>query len=317
MAIAPGSRGLRINGQCKRRLQACPEDPGRRRRRSSETRGAVHDVLARAIHWPRHVHSPQLSRNGRGAYAAFTLAAPRRLLANADAVYRNPILGGDHPDASPIRVGNEFFLTHSSFDYAPGLLIWRSHDLVNWRPVAAALHRYAGSVWAPYLSEYEGRFYIYFPADNRLRVVHADHPLGPWSEPIDLGISAIDPAHIAENGRRFLYANGGVMAELTADGLGVKAPPRHVFDPWPVPASMRIECTCLEAPKLIEHNGYFYLNVAEGGTAGPSTSHAVVSAVSPAGSSLVSFAVAAAERRCRSRCAVAQASTIVITSALP
>jgi len=99
------------------------------------------------------------------ASAAFTLTtAPHRLLAQANAVYRNPILGGDHPDASPIRVGNEFFLTHSSFDYAPGLLIWRSADLVNWRPVAAALHRYAGSVWAPYLCEYEGRFYIYFPA---------------------------------------------------------------------------------------------------------------------------------------------------------
>jgi len=71
------------------------------------------------------------------------------------------------------------------------------------------------------------------------------------------------------------------MAELTADGLGVKVPPHHAFDPWPVPASMRIECTCLEAPKVIEHNGYFYLNVAEGGTAGPSTSHSVVSARSP------------------------------------
>jgi beta-xylosidase len=149
---------------------------------------------------------------------------------------------------------------------------------VNWRPVAAALHRYVDNVYAPYLSEYEGRFYIYFPADNRLCVVHADHPFGPWSEPVDLGINAIDPAHIAENGRRFLYANDGVMAELTADGLGVKVPPHHAFDPWPVPTSMRIECTCLEAPKVIEHNGYFYLNVAEGGTVGPSTSHAVVSA---------------------------------------
>jgi len=214
-----------------------------------------------------------------GASAAITLSAfPHQLLAEAAEVYRNPILDGDHPDASPIRVGREFFLTHSSFDYAPGLLIWRSTDLVNWKPVAAALRRYVGNVYAPYLCEYQGRFYIYFPADNRLRVVHADHPLGPWSDAIDLGIHAIDPAHIAENGRRFLYANEGVMAELTADGLGVKVPPHHAFDPWPMPASMRIECTCLEAPKVIEHNGYFYLNVAEGGTAGPATSHAVVSA---------------------------------------
>src|SRR6266566_9219114 len=135
-------------------------------------------------------------------------------------------MGGDHPDASPIRVGNEFYLTHSSFDYAPGLLIWHSLDLINWRPVAAALHRYYGSVWAPYLCEYQGHFYIYFPANNRIFVVHATHPTGSWSEPIDLGISAIDPAHVAENGRRFLYTNGGQMVELMPDGLAVKSRPR-------------------------------------------------------------------------------------------
>jgi xylan 1,4-beta-xylosidase len=46
----------------------------------------------------------------------------------AGSTYRNPILGGDHPDASPIRVGDDFYLTHSSFDYAPGLLIWHSRE---------------------------------------------------------------------------------------------------------------------------------------------------------------------------------------------
>jgi xylan 1,4-beta-xylosidase len=203
----------------------------------------------------------------------------RLLLAETgSATYRNPILGGDHPDASPIRVGDDFYLTHSSFDYAPGLLIWHSRDLINWHPVAAALHSYHGSVWAPYLCEYQNRYYIYFPADNRLRVVHADHPTGPWSDPVDLGINAIDPAHIAENGRRFLYMSGGQMAELTADGLAVKTAPRVVFEPWPMPATTRMECTCLEAPKLLQHNGYYYLNVAEGGTGGPATSHSVISA---------------------------------------
>jgi len=132
--------------------------------------------------------------------AAFTVRLGA-LAQAAERSYRNPIMGGDHPDASPIRVGKDFYLTHSSFDYAPGLLIWHSADLVNWRPVAAALRRYYGNVWAPYLCEYDKRFYIYFPANNGLYVVHAEHPEGPWSEPIDLGINAIDPAHIAENGR--------------------------------------------------------------------------------------------------------------------
>lgn len=196
----------------------------------------------------------------------------------AGGTYRNPILGGDHPDGSPIRVGEDFYLTHSSFDYAPGLLIYHSRDLINWKPVAAALGRYYGTVWAPYLCEYEGRFYIYFPAAGHIMVVHADHPTGPWSEPVDLGIRAIDPAHIGENGRRFLYLVGGRMAELNPDGLSVKTPPREVFEAWPVPKNIRIECTCLEGPKLMRRGDYFYLNVAEGGTAGPATSHMVVSA---------------------------------------
>ena len=221
-----------------------------------------------------------LFRNASGTALALALQPGLRALSTEGQqhTYVNPIMGGDHPDASPIRVGKDFFLTHSSFNYAPGLLIWHSADLVNWAPVAAALHRYRGSVWAPYLCEYEGHFYIYFPAGNKLNVVHAPHPTGPWSEPIDLGISAIDPAHIAQNGRRFLYMNGGLMVELAADGLAVKSQPKAVFSPWPVPATARIECICLEGPKLLEHNGYFYLNVAEGGTGGPATSHSVVSA---------------------------------------
>jgi len=213
------------------------------------------------------------------AATAIALASGSRIaLAQPANTYRNPILGGDHPDGSPIRVGDDFYLTHSSFDYAPGLLIYHSRDLINWRPAAAALPRYYGNVYAPYLCEYQSHFYIYFPADGRLRVVHADHPTGPWSEPIELGINAIDPAHVAENGRRFLYMAGGQMAELNADGLSVKTPPRKVLEPWSIPATTRMECTCLEAPKLLEHNGWFYLNVAEGGTAGPATSHSVVSA---------------------------------------
>ena len=194
--------------------------------------------------------------NAAAASAAIALAPQVRFaLAQSAHTYRNPILGGDHPDASPIRVGSDFYMTHSSFDYAPGLLIWHSRDLINWKPVAAALHRYYDTVWAPYLCEYQNHFYIYFPAGGRLRVVHADHPTGPWSEPIDLGIKAIDPAHIAENGHRYLYMVGGQMAELTADGLAVKTPPRKVFEPgrcppqraWSAPAWRGPSCSITTA----------------------------------------------------------------------
>jgi xylan 1,4-beta-xylosidase len=194
------------------------------------------------------------------------------------ATYLNPVLGGDHPDAGAIRVGQDFFLTHSSFDYAPGLPIWHSSDLVNWKLAGAALRKYYGSVWAPYLCEHEGRYYIYFPAHNELHVVHAPHPTGPWSEPISLHVSAIDPAHIAVDRHRYLHYNGGYMLELAPDGLSVKTPARKVVEPWPIPRDFRIECECLEAPKLFRRGDYIYLTVAEGGTGGPATSHMVVSA---------------------------------------
>jgi xylan 1,4-beta-xylosidase len=200
------------------------------------------------------------------------------LAATGAPTYMNPVLAGDHPDAGAIRVGDEFLLTHSSFDYAPGLYIWRSKDLVNWDLAGAALRKYYGSVWAPYLCEHEEQFYIYFPCNNQLHVVRAPTPMGPWSEPVSLHVSAIDPAHIASAGHRYLYFNNGNMLELSADGLSVKEPPRKVFQPWPIPADLRVECECLEAPKVFRRKEYFYLTVAEGGTAGPPTSHMVVSA---------------------------------------
>lgn len=193
--------------------------------------------------------------------------------------YTNPIIAGDHPDAGAIRVGNDYYLTHTTDNYTPGLLIWHSRDLVHWTVAGAALDQYYGAVWAPFLCEYQGMFYIYYPCDGRISVVHAPSPLGPWSKPISLGLNGIDPTHGATpEGRRVLYLAGGSMAELSSDGLSVKTQPRRVLQPWPIPEDWQVECECLEAPKLVFRNGYYYLNVAEGGTSGPPTSHMVLSA---------------------------------------
>ena len=110
-------------------------------------------------------------------------------------------------------------------------------------------------------------------------VVHADTPLGPWSKPVSLGLHGIDPTHGATpEGRRVLYMAGGWMAELSDDGLSVVGGQRKVLEPWHIPESWQVECECLEAPKLLFRNGYYYLTVAEGGTSGPPTSHMVLSA---------------------------------------
>lgn len=193
--------------------------------------------------------------------------------------YLNPIFAGDYPDPSILRDGDDFYLVHSSFDYYPGLLIWHSKDLVYWSPVTNALHKYIGSVWAPDLAKYEGKYYIYFPADQSNYVVWADRIEGPWSEPIDLKISGIDPGHITDDqGNRYLYISDGGYYALAKDGLSVTAEFKKCYDGWPIPADWVIECFCMEGPKLTKHGDYYYLTVAEGGTAGPPTSHMIISA---------------------------------------
>jgi len=193
--------------------------------------------------------------------------------------FLNPIFAGDYPDPSIIRDGDAYFMVHSSFEYYPGLLIWTSKDLINWTPVTNALHKYIGSVWAPDLVKYNNKYFIYFPANNEIYVVWANSIAGPWNDPIDLKINNIDPGHVVdENGKRYLYSTIGGYVPLSDDGLSVIGETKHVYDGWPIPREWTIECFCLEGPKLAKHGEYYYLTVAEGGTAGPATSHMIISA---------------------------------------
>jgi xylan 1,4-beta-xylosidase len=193
--------------------------------------------------------------------------------------FSNPIFAGDYPDPSILRDGDDYYIVHSSFEYYPGLLIWQSKDLINWTPVRNALHKYVGSVWAPDLVRYKNKYYIYFPANNTNYVVTADSINGTWSDPIDLEIGNIDPGHVVDaDGKRYLYFSNGGYVPLSDDGLSVIGKMKHVYDGWPIPREWTIECFCLEGPKLTRHSNYYYLTVAEGGTAGPATSHMVISA---------------------------------------
>jgi beta-xylosidase len=193
--------------------------------------------------------------------------------------YRNPLFAGDYPDPSILRDGKDYYIVHSSFEYNPGLQIWHSSDLVHWQPVTAALHTYVGSVWAPDLVKYKDKYYIYFPANNTNYVVWAPSINGPWSDPIDLKVGFIDPGHVADaQGKRYLYFSSGAYVPLSDDGLSVTGDPKHVYDGWTIPRDWSIECFCMEGPKLMKHGEYYYLTVAEGGTAGPATGHMIISA---------------------------------------
>jgi hypothetical protein len=154
----------------------------------------------------------------------------QRMADLGDGTFLNPIMSGDHPDPSILKDGDDYYMTFSSFESVPGIHIWHSRDLVNWRPITAALTTNIGSVWAPELIKHEGRFYCYIPArfpDYRSNyVIWADRIEGPWSEPIDLKIPAnIDPGHIVgEDGKRYLFLNGGDRVRLTDDGLATDGP---------------------------------------------------------------------------------------------
>jgi xylan 1,4-beta-xylosidase len=194
--------------------------------------------------------------------------------------YINPVLGGDYPDPSVLRVGKDYYLTHSSFEYYPGLLIWHSTDLINWKRIGHALNANVGSVWAPDLIKYNNIFYIYFPAGGTNWVITAKSPEGPWSNPIDLNLHGfIDPGHVVDNdGNRYLYLSKGYIIKLSVDGLSTIGEPVFNYGGWQFPQDWSTECYCLESPKSTYRNGYHYILVAEGGTAGPATSHMVVAA---------------------------------------
>jgi xylan 1,4-beta-xylosidase len=208
-----------------------------------------------------------------------------------DGRFFNPILAGDYPDPTILKDGNDYYLTHSSFDASPGLLIWHSRDLVNWTPVGPALARPLGTVFAVDLVKHGGRYFIYIPfmaapwskglkSFANIFVIHSTSMAGPWSEPIDLRISGvIDPGHaVGEDGRRFLFLSGVNRVRLSPDGLATDGPVEKVYDGWRYPEDWITEAYALEGPKLLRRNDWFYLVSAVGGTGGPPMGHMVIAA---------------------------------------
>ncbi|MHA7965523.1 glycoside hydrolase family 43 protein [Paenibacillus sp. CAU 1782] len=206
---------------------------------------------------------------------------------------QNPILPGFNPDPSIIRVGEDYYIATSTFEWFPGVQIHHSRDLVHWRVLGYALDRpsqldlkgieASGGVWAPCLSynEQEETFYLIytimrstnggaFDLDNYL--VTADNIEGPWSERIYLNSSGFDPSLFHdEDGRKWLlnlewdfrqgYEHPGsiVIQEYDADRQTLIGEARSI-------SRGATDMGCLEAPHIYKRNGYYYLVTAEGGT---------------------------------------------------
>jgi beta-xylosidase len=196
--------------------------------------------------------------------------------------YRNPIIYADYSDPDVVRVGEDFYLTASSFNCTPGLPILHSTDLVNWTIINHALKnvphsRYAEvqpgcGVWAPAIRFHDNKFWIFFPTpDEGIYVTTADHPAGKWSEPhlLQAGKGLIDPCPLWDtDGSAYLvhaYAGSraGVKHQLRVcpmapDASRLLGEGKIVFrDPEKQPT--------IEGPKFLKKDGWYYILAPAGG----------------------------------------------------
>lgn len=193
--------------------------------------------------------------------------------------YPQAILTGDYPDPTVLKDGEDYYMTHSPFYYQPGFLIWHSRDLMNWTPLGRAIAEWKGSAMAPDLQKVGDTYYIYYPAAGTNWVITSKDIRGPWTKPIDLKIGGIDPGLVVTpKGERYLFTSAGQVTPLSEDGLSRAGQTQTVYEGWKYPSEWETECMCLESPKLNYRNGWYYMTSAEGGTAGPATSHMVVAA---------------------------------------
>ena len=199
-------------------------------------------------------------------------------------MYRNPVLHADYSDPDVCVVGEDYFLTASSFNCTPGLPILHSKDLVNWKIVNYALKkvepveyyneaRHGKGVWAPSIRFHEGMYYIYWgDPDFGIFMVKTRDPYGEWDKPVlvKAGKGMIDPCPLwDDDGRVYLaHAWAGSRAkfnsvltvcELNKEGTKVISDPVLVFD-----GNDGVNHT-IEGAKFYKRNGFYYLFAPAGG----------------------------------------------------
>ncbi|MFI2225646.1 glycoside hydrolase family 43 protein [Streptomyces fradiae] len=203
-----------------------------------------------------------------------------------DGTYRNPVLAADWSDPDVIAVGDDFYLTASSFGRAPGLPLLHSRDLVNWTLVGHALERlepadafaaprHDGGIWAPALRRADGRFWIFWgDPDHGIQQVSAERITGPWTAPhlVKAGKGLIDPCPLwdDETGEAYLVhgwarSRSGVKNRLTGhrmsrDGRTLLDEGVTIVDGDRIPGWFT-----LEGPKLYRHDGWFWILAPAGG----------------------------------------------------
>src|SRR5699024_6639126 len=203
---------------------------------------------------------------------------------------QNPILTGFHPDPSICRVNEDYYIAVSTFEWFPGVGIYHSKDLKNWKLVSRPLNRLnqlnmkgnpdSGGVWAPQLSYHDGLFWLIYTdvkvtegrwKDSHNYLVTCDSIDGVWSDPIYLNSSGFDPSLFHDDDGKTYLLNmlwdhrvghhnfkGIVLQEYCTEKQKLIGKPDIVFTGTDVKLT--------EAPHIYKVNGYYYLLTAEGGT---------------------------------------------------
>ncbi|TXK49858.1 glycosyl hydrolase 43 family protein [Pontibacter qinzhouensis] len=197
--------------------------------------------------------------------------------------YKNPILYADYSDPDVCRVGEDFYMTSSSFNAVPGLQILHSKDLVNWKLIGYALDRltpyehfatpqHGNGVWAPAIRHHKGEFYIYWgDPDFGIYMVKTKDPAGKWEAPVLVkeGKGLIDSCPFwDEDGQAYLVhgwagSRAGIKSVLTLNRMNPEG--TEVLDEGVMVFDGHDNHPTVEGPKFYKRNGYYYIFAPAGG----------------------------------------------------
>lgn len=190
----------------------------------------------------------------------------------------NPIIRGFYPDPSICEAEGKYYIVCSSFQYLPGVPVFESEDLVNWKQVANALTRTtqvelhkvpsSGGVFAPTLRYHEGTFYMVTNNNTfgKNFYIYTDDIKGEWSEPIFVDQEGIDPSLLFDNGKVYFTSNGndaegkGCILQCEID---IKTGEKLTES---IPVWGGSGGRYLESPHLYHIGDWYYMMAAEGGT---------------------------------------------------
>ncbi len=204
---------------------------------------------------------------------------------NGDGTYKNPIINADYSDPDAIRVGDDFYMTASSFNAVPGLPILHSKDLVNWRLINHAFReqeprdvfakpQHGGGVWAPSIRFHAGEFYIYYgDPDFGIYMTKAADPAGEWSKPLLIKEAKgwIDPCPLwDDDGNAYLVhafagSRAGIKSILVVNKMNREG--TRIIDDGVIVFDDHDSDPTVEGPKFYKRGGYYYILAPAGGVA--------------------------------------------------